>query len=150
MSRKTLRMCSQAECEEPPYLGGLCQEHYEDESSKKARRNAALEALHRGVIDGYLPEDTAMREELLRIRHWWDKACRAVQQQRSIEPLPLDEAEYALEWCIALAHEIVDGERVIRSGQTPCYAFEYTRNWVWQRLGFLEHGLRSNGTPRKA
>jgi hypothetical protein len=59
-----------------------------------------------------------------------------------------DEAEYAIEWCIALAIEIVDAEMLYRNGEMPLDSLTHTRFWVWERFKNLENGLRSNGIER--
>lgn len=149
MIRKIQKTCRHADCDNFPYLGGLCREHDEEDRRKRKRRATAIDTLHTGVIDGRIPEDLALRDELQKIQAWWDKACRAVQQRQTIEPLPLDEADYALEWCIALAQEIVDAELAHRAGNTPGHGLEHVRHWVWERFGFLTQGLHSNGTARR-
>jgi hypothetical protein len=63
--------------------------------------------------------------------------------------MPADEAEYALEWCIAAAQGIIDDERALRSGKKPESMSVHKRAWVWERFGFLARGLRSNGLPRQ-
>ena len=80
---------------------------------------------------------------------WWNRACGVVQSQYGTELMPLDEAEYACEWCIALAQEIVDAEIAVRAGKRIPDSLEATRFWVWERFKFLETGLRSNGLPRR-
>jgi hypothetical protein len=65
--------------------------------------------------------------------------------------MPLDEAEYALEWCIALAQEIVAAEYRLRNGLgISDLRLDFTRRWVWERFSNLEAGLRSNGLTRAA
>jgi hypothetical protein len=59
-----------------------------------------------------------------------------------------DEAEYAIEWCIALAKEIVDAEIAFRKGTPSSYSLESTREWVWERFHNLEKGIMSNGIKR--
>ena len=63
--------------------------------------------------------------------------------------MPREEADYALEWCIALARELVAAELAIREGQEPGFSLETTRAWVWERFRSLKAGLRSNGLPRE-
>jgi len=62
--------------------------------------------------------------------------------------MPADEAEYATEWCIALAIEIVDAELALRDGRAVSNSLADTRAWVWERFNNLEAGLNSNGRPR--
>lgn len=145
MARKKKLQCSL--CEEPPYLGGFCKEHHAERTDKMQKREAALKALHFGTVGDRLPDDLALRDELLRLREWWDRACRSVNYQIQDQVL-LDEAKYAVEWCIALAQEIVQGEEAIRDGHPVPYSFKATRGWVWDRFSNLEAGLMSNGVKR--
>jgi hypothetical protein len=60
-----------------------------------------------------------------------------------------EEAEFAMEWCITFAQEIVDAERAARKGNpAPSLHMESTRQWVRERFRNLERGLMSNGVPR--
>lgn len=63
--------------------------------------------------------------------------------------MPADEADAALEWCIALAQEIIDAERAHRTGGRVSDKLEATRHWVWDRFNNLEAGRHSNGTARE-
>jgi hypothetical protein len=63
--------------------------------------------------------------------------------------MPLDEADYAAEWCITLAAEIVNAQRQVAAGQAVSTSFEVVRQWVWERSHNLDAGRRSNGTPRE-
>lgn len=147
--RRQHKTCRERNCEEPPYLGGLCEKHHEEDSLRKRRKEAAIQCLHVGVVDGRLPENPELREELSRLRKWWNRACQAVQSRHDATHMPLDEADYALDWCIALAQAIMDAELAFRSGERIPDSLAATRHWVWDRFNNLEAGLRSNGTPRK-
>jgi hypothetical protein len=138
------KQCAKYRCTEEPCLGGLCKKHYEESIKKEIRRNAALSALHKAEIEGRLPDNPALREELFLIRKWWFRACDSLNYGRKDEIL-LDEAEYAIEWCIALAQEIVDAEIASRNKQPIPDSLEYTKDWVWERFSNLEKGLMSNG-----
>ena len=63
--------------------------------------------------------------------------------------MPRDEADYAAEWCIALAQEIVEAERAVIAGKSIPVSFTLTGEWVWERFRNLEAGLRSNGASRE-
>jgi ATP:corrinoid adenosyltransferase len=141
------RTCGKFRCSNPAYMFGLCKEHYEKAEEDKRRREAALQAFHFTLIDGSLPKSPELREELFQIQDWWRRACDALNFGRKDEVL-LDDAEYAVEWCIALAKEIVDAEIAFRNGSAPSYSLESTREWVWARFHNLEKGLRSNGLNR--
>ena len=147
MSRRR-RECANQGCSKIPYLGGLCKEHYEEKAEKERRRDGAVNALHTATIADRLPENLELRDELFRLRNWWDRACNAVNYNRRDEVLG-DEAEYAIEWCIALAQEIVDAEIAFRAGNRPSSSLGATREWVWDRFRNLESGLMSNGVKRK-
>ena len=146
----TRRMqCLERGCDRPPHLGGRCREHAEEEQAKQQRRDAAIECLHRGTVDGSVPANAEVREELDRLRTWWHAACTAVNTSR-MHPVLQDEAEDSLSWCISLAELLGDIERSSRSGSNSKapYELEYTREWVWERFGNLERGLMSNGVAR--
>ena len=146
MKRK--RHCSVYRCEEPPYLGGLCQAHAEEARVKAQRRDDALEVLHYGVIDGALPSDIEIREELVRLGRWWRAACDSLNYRIPYAILK-GEAEPATSWCIALAQELIDAERAICAGKSfDKTMLNGTRQWVWERFGNLERRLMSNGVAR--
>lgn len=144
---KKNKKCIELRCDEVPYLGGLCKKHYEKKLAEENLRDSALEALHKGTIDGVLPEGRELCDELIRLREWWFKACYAVNYEIEDEIL-LDEAQYAIEWCISLAKEIVTAEIAFRNGQAFPASLECTREWVWDRFHNLEMGLKSNGVER--
>jgi choline dehydrogenase-like flavoprotein len=147
--KKNIRRCRVSGCPEDPYLGGLCKAHHEKDAVHDRRRDAAVHALHTAMINDRLPDDPTLREELFQLREWWNRACLAVQAQRSGHLMPLDEAEYALEWSISLAQEIVDAEIAVRNGRPVGKSLDATRDWVWGRFRNLEAGLQSNGVPRR-
>lgn len=147
--RKKRRTCIARGCEEEAAIGGYCEEHYQDHTREEARRNAAVSALHTGLVAGQLLENQPLREEFFKLQDWWHDACRSVQTKRDVRNVPYDEAEYALEWCIRLAQEIIDADAVIKAGKTTDYQLDHTRQWVWDRFRNLEAGLRSNGLPRE-
>ena len=141
------RECTKNRCSEAPYIGELCKKHYEEELAKEPRRKAALKALHTGKINGYFPENPELRDELFRLRKWWNRSCDVVNYNRKDDVLS-DEAQYATDWCIALAQEIVDAEIAFRNGDAPSISLESTREWVWERFHNLEMGLMSNAIKR--
>jgi len=109
-------ICQKRGCSKEPYLGGLCQVHHQEGQASKERLDAALTALHSGVVDGYAPQDPSLCSELDRLRVYWDRACQVLQTQRGTELMPLDEAEFATERCITLAKEIVEAQRRLTTG----------------------------------
>jgi len=75
--------------------------------------------------------------------------CGVLQTERGTILMPRDEADYAAEWCIALAQEIVEAERAVIAGKSIPVSFTLTGEWVWERFRNLEAGLRSNGASRE-
>jgi hypothetical protein len=139
--------CSAYRCSESPYRNGLCEAHYEENCKKSLRRNAAVNAFHLGVIDGRLAATQELREEFVKIKRWWDRACRATNNNFEDEVL-CDETEYALEWCIAIAQEIIDEELAYRLGRVGNPLSKEIKKIAWERFDNLEAGLMSNGVPR--
>jgi hypothetical protein len=139
--------CRSLGCHERPHLGGLCIEHHEEDRKKRMLEDAAVDALHRGIVDDQILESPDLREELGRIRKWWSRACDAVNYGRQ-DPVLLDEARWAVHWCMRLSEQIVEAERAFRRGANPDASLEFTREWVWDRFRNLEAGLRSNGVKR--
>lgn len=140
--------CRTRGCEHPLHRGGLCIRHFGEDELREQRRASALTALHRGVVDGRPPDDPGIRAELLELRNRWFRVCQVLQTQRGKREMPLDEADFAVDWCIALAEELVAAELALREGLKPSVKLEGTRGWVWGRFRCLEAGLRSNGLPR--
>jgi hypothetical protein len=112
------------------------------------RRASARTALDSGAIDGDVPSDPALRDELLRLRRRWYLACQVVRENRGTPLMPVNEAEFATEWCIALAQEIVEAHHALGAGKPMPSSVASTRSWVWERFRNLDAGLRSNGAPR--
>jgi hypothetical protein len=142
-------VCVKSGCTNEPYLGGLCRRHHDEDEVRRRLRSEALTALHSGTVDGELPKYSRLQDELERLQVYWNRVCTVVQTQRGTVAMPLDEADYATEWCITLAEEIVKAEHQIAKGQAIPTSFEVARQWVWERLRNLDAGLRSNGRPRE-
>lgn len=140
--------CRVDHCSERVHSGGLCEEHFEQERVRTRRNDAARDALNTMMIEGRLPDDAVLREELSRLRNWWDRACHVIRTQYKDNLMPFNEAEYACDWCIALATEIIDAELAMRNGKEVNNSLDATRAWVWDRFKNLEAGLQSNGFPR--
>ena len=146
MARKKLT-CFVSRCDEPPYLGGRCKEHYDEDKRKQQERRDAVEVLNNSGVDGTYPTDKSLRQLLSDIQKWWSRAHSAMAYGRTDSVLR-DEAEYAAEWCVALAWQIVRAERAFRAGQEPDYMLQHTSAWVFERFNNLQKGLMSNGVPR--
>ena len=143
--RKT---CLKSGCDFLPDSAGYCRAHAEELRLKRRRRDDAVSALHQGVIDGKLVSPGPLREEFERLGKWWSEVCGAVNRERP-HPVLLDETEFATSWCIAIAQEIIDAEREIRSGiGGDTDLRQYRRRDLWERFANLEKGLMSNGVNR--
>ena len=131
-------------------MGGLCKEHHEENVLRREREEAARHTLETGTVDGRLPEDLELREELMQLRDRFFRARSVYLSRHGSGEMPLDEAEYAISWCVSLAQEIRVAEIAHREGRKPDSSLEYTRFWVWDRFRNLEAGRRSNGLPRES
>ncbi|WP_428608981.1 hypothetical protein [Sedimenticola sp.] len=140
--------CRKNGCFEPPHQGGLCKDHHEERAFQDNRREAAIEALHHCTINGIYLTSPDLRNELEKVRKWWHRACDAVNYRREDEILR-DEAEFALEWCISLAQEVVDAEESRREGDENPQPFSFQQTGLWERFENLEKGLMSNGVERR-
>lgn len=146
--RNRVARCKVERCEQPLFLGGLCEEHHREEQAKSRREMEARELLFRSVVDNEPLQSTALQEELGRLRRCWERASRELRFPGA-EAVFGDEAEFAIEWCINLASVMVDEERAARSGvRATSLQQERTRQWVWERFHNLELGMMSNGLPR--
>jgi hypothetical protein len=121
-------------------VGGLCERHHAESLAAENLRRDALHALHRGMIEDELLANDELREELEQLQERWVRACDAVNSERSIPLMPLDEAKYAVEWCIALAQELVLAQRALDADKVIPSTLASTRRWVWERLHDLEKG----------
>ncbi len=144
-----IKKCRKLRCYETAYLWGLCKEHYKEEEENERRRNDALETLRHATIEGRLPDHPELRDELLRLRKWWFRACDALNYQRT-DDLLFEEAEYAMEWCINLTKEIITAELAFRKNQPMPFSLNIAREEVWSRFSNIEKGLMSNGVKRPA
>ncbi len=145
---KRRRECSKLHCYEPPVIDGLCQRHHDEHTTKERRYSTAVDALHKGLIDGELVRPGPLRDEFNRVRDWWFEVCQAVTASRE-HPILKDETEYASSWCIGLAESIIDEERELRaSAEVDRTSYQYVRKRLWERFENLERGLMSNGIAR--
>jgi hypothetical protein len=147
MTRRKLPQCARFGCYESPYAGGLCKEHHD--LAKRRLREEALDLLHRYKVDGSALTKPEARDEHTRLEPWWTRACRAINFNR-VDDVLQDEAEYAVEWCIAIATSLVEEERLFRQGIAHDPTKNVYRDDVWARFSNLEAGLMSNGVPRRA
>jgi hypothetical protein len=147
MARKKNATCYVSGCEARPHLGGLCEVHHEEKTLKDELRSDAVRLLHHSTVDGFLPKHDLALSELLLIQRWWTEVCSSLNY-RIPHPILRDEVEFASDWCIALAEQLVLLERRRRSGvPDPESDFKLvaTQEWVWHRFTSLEKGLTSNG-----
>ena len=149
ISRRVKQLkCIDPDCPEPPRKGGYCEQHHKERVAKDRRRSQAHVALHQFMVEGKPFEVHVVREEMLHLRQWWFDACDVLSLGTE-RKVPKNEAEHVISWCTTLAQELVDAEcRGRAGGTTESHALSATRHWVWERLCFLEAGLRSNGLPR--
>jgi len=144
---KTQRFCRKRNCREIPLLNGFCKAHHEEDLARRELEDDAVQLLHRSTINEQGISEPTLKAELTRIQKWWERACSAINSERS-DPILRDETTVASEWCIALAKTIITSERAHRKGTPDFHDFEMTREWVWDRFNNLEKGLMSNGIPR--
>lgn len=143
---KGLPKCRHKNCLVRPYLGGLCRDHYEEDEKKSRLRRDAIIALQSATVDDVGLTDNALKQELYQLQEWWFRAADVLKYGMTVDFMPSDEAQYAQEWCISLAIDIVQAERTARNGESALSDIHYTREWVWKRFAHLQAGKRSNGT----
>jgi hypothetical protein len=122
-------------------MGGLCRVHYDDESRRTHLHEAAITTLHTGEVEGALVDGT-LREDLEQLRDRWFVVCDVVNSGRGKDLVPLEHAEYAKEWCISLAEQIVEAQWAITVGETVASTFKFTKSWVWKRLHDIEIAVK--------
>lgn len=141
MKKKLKMACHITSCFEEIFSGGLCEEHHQEYLRKTKSNEAAREALFTLAVEGRIPDDSILRDELSRLRRWCDKACNAIRIGHDVDGMPFAYAEAAYDWCIALAREIVDAEIAFRNGKPANNSLAVTRLWVWENFQYLENGL---------
>ena len=92
-------------------------------------------------MEGHIPDDPTLRDELKKLRKWGDKACSAMQSGHDIDGMPFAYAEAVYDWCIALAREIVAAEIALRNNQPASNSLTLTRIWIWETFQNLENEL---------
>lgn len=129
-------------------MDGLCREHHEMADRKHRRFMETDQVLHTGVIDGEDIRQGPLRDELQRVREWWGDICAAERTRRE-HPILREETQFGMDWCIAIAQEIVDAERDLRAGKPGDTEIrKYRRDQTWERFENLAKGLKSNGVAR--
>ncbi len=141
--------CVRSHCIAPPFLGGLCERHHEEDAAKRMRLDSAMRLLERCVVDNEVVRNGPLRNECDRLHKWWSKICDPANASRQ-HPVLGDETEYASSWCIDLADQIAHAERGIRARDGDSDAQIYSRQQTWKRFENLERGLMSNGVNRPA
>jgi len=144
------KRCRRAGCQELPFVGGLCRVHGTDDAREEVLRSRAVQVLHHGLSADAPPFKPEFADELRRVGPWWRRACDVANTVRVHKKLPLDEAEYAVEWCISLAKAILQANDQAIAGHTHFPELEAVRSWVWERFENLERGYGSNGHARDA
>lgn len=147
MPRK--KTCSCYGCDNPPALGGLCEQHSKEVNKKNRRYMEATSFLHTGVIDGEYITEGPLRSEYHRLQVWWIDICNA-QKFGNEHPVLKDETRWGTDWCINIAQQIIEGERDKRAGREPLEhdVREYLKQETWKRFENLQKGLMSNGVER--
>jgi hypothetical protein len=149
MAKQRVLKCRFPGCSESPYLGGLCEKHHDENQAKELLRDLAITALHHGALHDKVLTDSALRTELDELRIHWHRVCNTMNFGARYPEMSADEAEFASDWCISLAQELIKAQQAINQGKSVPLSLESTRSWVWERLRNLEAGLTSTGRPRK-
>jgi hypothetical protein len=126
------------DCSEAPYSGGLCRVHNDEDLRRTKLRDAAITALHTGEVDGTFGVDGTLIDDLQQLRDRWSVVCNVVISGRDADLVPLEQAQYATEWCISLAEQIVEAQRAIIAGKAVASSLASTKSWVWERLRGIE------------
>lgn len=147
MARTKIRTCYHYRCKEQPVLGGLCQEHYDEDMAKQKARDEAISTLQSWHVDGSRITHPELLVEIKKASDWWDRATRALHFNNQDEIL-LDETQYAPEWCIAIAGVIAQQERKHRQGNGLDAYDQQVKQFSWDRFEALSAGLMSNGVAR--
>ncbi len=140
--KQKARRCRVDGCREMPHLGGFCLAHYEEDLRRGTLRDQAR-ALLFGKADGGGVSDHTLQEDLHELMGRWSFVCSAGISQRSNDLVPLEHAEYAADWCISLAEQIIEAQRAINAGMPVACSYENTKRWVWERL----HGIERTPSP---
>lgn len=141
MKKKPKMTCHVTGCFEPMFSGGLCEEHHQGYLCKIKSDEAAREALFTLAVEGRIPDDPFLRDELHKLRKWGDKTCRAMRMGHDIDGMPFAYAEAIYDWCIALAREIVAAEIAFRNEKPASNSLALTRIWVWGNFQHMENEL---------
>jgi hypothetical protein len=136
---RKIRLCNKEHCQNEPHRGGLCRSHYEEHERETLLRSQAITALHTGTVNNMLIADHALHNELEEIREKWSLVCAVSISRLGNDLLPLNKAEYASEWCISLAVEIIKAQRDLDAGEHISSSYERTRQWVWEQFRLLEY-----------
>ena len=78
MKKRMKMTCRVTGCFEQMFLGGLCEEHHQEYARKTKSDEAARDALFTLAVEGHIPDDPTLRDELKKLRKWGDKACSAI------------------------------------------------------------------------
>jgi len=148
MSKKK-RTCINYDCTNESYLAGYCKKHYQEYIFNQERRDSTIRTLRSYSINDSPLTNENLRKELDQLCEWWSRICSVLNNNRGTELMPLDEAEFAKEWCITLAQKIIDDEIAFRSGKQIDNSYDLNYERLWNRFKNLEKGLTSTGVERK-
>lgn len=130
MTRNLKFQCSISGCGNPPHQGGLCEEHRE----RELINGRALDALHSCSVDGAIPDDPTLRDDLEEASRRWGIICAVQIGQHSATGLPLEYAKFAEEWCISWAREIIKAQEALSAGQPMPASYGRTKQWVLEKF----------------
>lgn len=146
--RGKVAKCREFSCDEEPFSGGLCRRHAEESAIAAKLRSDAIHLLNNYVVDNKTVSSFQLIEEVKELGDLWRRACNSVNYRIS-DPILLDEAQYAVDWCIDISKELVKMERLLRNGNTSDLEHSRLRRDItWERFRNLKNGLMSNGVLR--
>lgn len=146
------KVCRKFGCGDQSLPNGLCAKHDEESQRRHQRSMDTADSLHRSVIDGVYIGSGLLGDEFRRVQDWWNAICSAERAGRE-HPVLKDETRFGVDWCTAIAVELIDAIRDERMGKEGDNEIRRaTRQWTWDRFENLERAFMSNGVlrPEKA
>lgn len=128
------------DCSEAPYLGGLCRAHHDEDVRRKRLSDQAFRALHFGEIDGAIPGDVALAQDLNQLRERWQVVCSVSISRHGTDIVPLKHANYAGDLCMSFAEHIVEAQWATDAGAAVAPSYENAKRWFWERIREIECG----------
>jgi hypothetical protein len=110
--------------------------------------NDAVNALHFLKVDNSVITNSALLEDMDKLRKWWNLACDSVNRGKPHRMLGKED-KYVLDWCVNLAKELVDAESAYRSNLAfDEIKLKLMRQSTWEKFTNLEKGLTSYAEER--